>query len=321
MKAASSSDSNLPKRVLADLAQGKAKALYFLYGEEPFKIQEFAKKFQDAFLGEGADVSFSIDRMDGSQCSVEDVLDAVATTGFLFGGGANTSKRLVFVRQAHALKNGDKLMEWCKEQPTTDVSNILLLIADSIDGRKKFHQWLKNNGQALEFRKAADQELAQWAAFLAKKRGVVLEREAADALAVLCDGSLYRLDQEIEKAWLYKGGAAEGTRLSGEDIAMVASHDVSHQMADLVNAVFEGKRARALLSTGRVIQSSEDALGFVGFCVWALKNPERFRSVSTLMRKGKERSFLGELAALDRKLKGSGLEAQSLVNEFVVKVC
>jgi len=310
-----------PKQILANVEQGKAEPIYYLYGDEPFKLREFTDKFQDAFLGEQADRSFSVDRLDGSVCSVSEIIDTAATTGFLFSASNESAgRRLVFVRQAQSLKNTEKLLPWCEEQRSVGGgSSVVLLLGDSLDGRKKLHQWFRAQGLAVEFKKAADRELVQWAQYLAKKRGITLSGEAVESLAFLCDGSLNRLDQEIEKAWLYRGGSA-GIELAARDVAAVASQDVSHEMADFVAAVLEGKRVRALLSCGKVVRSAEDALGFVGFCVWAIKNPERFRSTGSLLRRGQVQTALLGLERLDRKLKSSGAEPQSLLNEFILQV-
>jgi DNA polymerase-3 subunit delta len=313
------------KQALADLEKGKAWPVYYLYGEEPFKINEFIEKATAILFGEksnadekaNTDLSFCVDRIDGATLTGSDVLEAVQSMGLF---GASSGRRLVLVRQAHQLKEIDSLSNALTESkdgaPFGD--NVLILAADSLDGRRKFHQWLKKKGYALEFKPARDAELSQWVRYLAKKAGAKVTPEAADILGVLSDGSLYRLAQEIEKAWLYAGAQPDVT-LTPEHIAAVSSNQVTHEMIELVQAILEGKRTRALLLTEKLVRSPEDALGLVGFLTWAIKNPGRGFQGTIRGGEKRAREFVGALIDLDQRLKSSGLDHGALVEQFVIE--
>lgn len=304
-----------PKQALADLQKKKFWPVYYLYGEEPFKIQEFITKVQDTLFTKKTQTDFCVDKIDGSQSKGADVLNAVQSLGLFGGAQAGASGRLVIVKQAHLLKEMEdffKTLESSKEDSPWEDS-VLIFIADTLDGRKKLHQWLKKKGYALEFKKSTDTELQQWIQYLAKKQGAQIEGQAAQWLAVISEGSLERLQGDIEKAWLY-AGATEGAQLTEEHVRAVTGSQVSHEMAELVQAVLSGKRTRAMVLVEKLIQGAEDALGFVGFMTWALKNPGRGFSFSV----SKAREFLLGLVELDQRLKSSGLEPQALVEEFVL---
>lgn len=301
------------KQALTDLQKKKFWPVYFLYGEEPFKIQEFITKVKEQLFTDKTQADFCVDKLDGSQSKGADVLGAVQSLG-LFGGGG-TSGRLVIVKQAHLLKETEDFFEALQEakdaSPWDD--SVLILIAESLDGRKKLHQWLKKKGFALEFKKATDAELQQWIQYMAKKQGATIEPQAAQWLAVISEGSLERLQGDIEKAWLY-AGASDGVVLTEEHVRAVTGSQVSHEMAELVQAVLAAKRTRAMVLVEKLIQGSEDALGFVGFMTWALKNPGRGFQFQT----SRAREILLGLVELDQRLKSSGLEPQALVEEFVL---
>lgn len=269
-------------------------------------------------FGDEDNLTFCVDRIDGATSTGSDVLEAISSMG-LFGG--SDRRRLVIVRQAHLLKEvdplADRLMDSPKDSPWGD--SLLLLVAESLDGRRKFHQWLKKRDLALEFKPARDAELAQWVQYLAKKTGAKVGREAAEMLAVLSDGSLYRLAQEIEKAWLY-AGAEKGIELTPEHVAGVASNQISHELVELVRAILEGKRTRALLLSESLIKGSDDALGLVGFLTWALKNPGRggfVGQVSGGVSRARELSHA--LLDLDLRLKSTGTDANAAVEQFVIE--
>lgn len=308
-----------PKQVLAELEKGKGRALYYLYGEEPFKINEFVEKATRALFGDEKNLTFCIDRIDGAAATGADVLDAIQSMG-LFGGEHGGSRRLVVVRQAHLLKEVEALANAAPGAGKTSPwgENLLLLVGDSLDGRRKFHQWLKKEGLALEFKPARDAELAQWVQYLAKKTGATVSGQAAQMLAVFSDGSLYRLSQEIEKAWLF-AGAKPGVELTIEHVAAISSSQVTHEMVELVSAILEGKRTRALLLAEKLIRASEDALGLVGFLTWAIKNPGKGFTGSLAGGTARARRMIRALVELDVRLKTSSLDVSATVEQFVIE--
>ncbi len=305
-----------PKAALADLQKGKTWPVYFLFGEEPFKIQEFIEKMRSLVLGEHAANTYSVEKLDGPTCTSGDVINSLQSIG-LFGGGAD-ARKIVIVRQAGLMKSADKndelftMLMAAKSGNELWGENVLVMVSDSLDGRKKFHQWLKKQGFSIEFKKAQDSELLTWVDYLAKKIGVTVDAEAAQALAVVSDGSLYRLKSEIEKAWLYTGAEANA-KIKQEDVAQVASSAVTHEMVELVSAILEKKKTRALILCEKLITGPEDALGMVGFLVWALKSPK--------WRVDSREDLLHVLIDLDVKLKSTGMDQQALVERFIVHQC
>ncbi|MEW6056541.1 MAG: DNA polymerase III subunit delta [Bdellovibrionota bacterium] len=317
------------KQAITELEKGKAKPVYYLYGEEPFKIQEFVEKLCALAFGEDPSkfessaaleksFSFCIDRLDGASSTGGDVLEAIQSIG-LFGSAQSGGRRVVLVRQAHQMKDVDTLakplFDSAPESPWGE--NILVLIADSLDGRRKFHQWLKKQGFTLEFKPARDAELLQWVQYLAKKRNLNIAPEAAQVLAAQSEGSLYRLAQEIEKAWLF-AGASPNLSLSLEHIAAVSSYQGSFEMVELVRAILESKRTRALLLAEKLVRTPEEALGLVGFLTWAVKNPGRGFAGTIVGGRQRAERLVGALVDLDERLKTSGLDAPALIEEFVI---
>ncbi|MBI3557656.1 MAG: hypothetical protein HY074_15450 [Deltaproteobacteria bacterium] len=271
-------------------------------------------------FGDEQNLTFCVDRIDGATATGSDVLEAIQSMG-LFGGASDDRRRLVIVREAQLLKELDPLADAAMNagkgaSPWGD--SLLLLVAESIDGRRKFHQWLKKHDLTLEFKPARDAELAQWVAYLTRKCGAKVDAQAAQMLAVMSDGSLYRLAQEIEKAWLYAGGTA-GAEITAEHISMISTSQITHEMIELVRAVLEGKRTRGLLLSEKLIRAPEDALGLVGFLTWAIKNPGRGFTGNIAGGAGRARKMVHALVELDFRLKSSGLDANALVEQFVIE--
>lgn len=311
-----------PKQALLDLEKGKSWPVYYLFGEEPFKIHEFVDKLAQTVFGESlgaASLSFCVDRIDGTAATGSDVLEAVQSLGLF--GTSTSQRRLVLVREAGKLKDVDPLynaLSGAKKGESPWGDSLLVLCSESLDARRKLHQWIKKNGYALEFKPARDAELAQWVQYLAKKTGATVSPEAVPLLSVLSDGSLYRLAQEIQKAWLY-AGAENGAAITAEHIAAVSSSQVTHEMIELVRAILESKRTRSLLLTEKLVKTSEDALGLVGFLTWAIKSPGRGYTGAIVGGQPRVRRIVQSLVDLDQRLKTSGLDPNALVEKFIIE--
>ncbi|MBI2606060.1 MAG: DNA polymerase III subunit delta [Deltaproteobacteria bacterium] len=308
-----------PKQALADLQKGETWPVYFLYGDEPYKIDEFIANARTAVFGGSLGSEYSVERIDGSVSTGSAVVGALQSMELFGARGHGGNRKIVIVRQAAQLKEQEPLADAVMggdQGPEKDPwgGNVLILVSESLDGRRKFHQWLKKKGYALEFARAKDTELSQWARYIARKFGVNLEPGAAELLVLLSDGSLFRLEQEIEKSWLHAGGASDAT-IRREDVAAVASREVSHEMVELVDAILDSKRTRAMILCEKLIRSSEDALGLTGFLAWGIKNPMGKRRPDA----ARNRRLLARLLDLDLRLKSTGLDARSLIDQFVVE--
>lgn len=295
------------KKSLTDLEKGKPALLYYLYGEEPYKIAEFLDKIRGALFPNVAkkDLAFSLDQLDGAVANGHEIVDTIQSTGLF---ACSSGARLVVVKNARQIKEPEAISESLSSSPWEP--NVLVLIADNIDGRRKFHQWLKKQGYALEFKKAKDSELIQWANYLAKKLGAKLSVDAALRLAQSCDGSLFRLSQEVEKAWLF-AGAQSGIEVSADHVASVSAKKIGHEMIELVDSVLQEKRTRALLLANDIIAAPEDALGFVGFLTWAIKNNP--------IASARRWQLLDGLVELDRRLKNSKVDSKTVVDAFLLE--
>lgn len=315
-----------PKQALADLQKNKFWPAYFLYGEELFKVHEFVEKAKVSFfsLKEGeslssTDSAFKMDVLEGASSRGVDVLNSIESLG-LFGGG--DSKKLILVKQAELLKETDALLKKIDEASTGE--NLLIFISTQLDARKKFHQMLKRKGYALEFKAVRDAEFSQWVTYLAQKRKAQVHPEVIPYLAVLTDYSLFQVDSEIEKAWLYASAKNEGKKDLVLDLQCFSSAGAitgSFQLADLVEAILLKKKLRSMLLTQKMVKTTEEALSLVGFLNWSIKN-QALPSRQSLHQTDLDRaSFLSELVGLESRLKSSPLEPESVVESFILKFC
>jgi len=270
-----------PKQVLEELKQGKAQSSYFLYGEEPYKIEEFIKKVKEIWFGisfnhdaQKNQNDFSVEIIDGSQSTGNDVLNSMNSFGLF--SMLSAQKKMVIVKNADQLKDTDDLLTELEKNTNQDA--LLFLVSEKLDLRKKLHSYFKEKNCALEFTKAKDQELITWVHYIGKKYNLKIEPQAATLLAIRSDGSLFRLENEIIKCWLYLGGS-ENLSLDLKTVQDISTNDISYEVIELSEAICVKKIARALLLADKVVQSQEQALGLVGFLTWTIKNNFNFEKI------------------------------------------
>ncbi|MGE4233291.1 MAG: DNA polymerase III subunit delta [Bacteriovoracia bacterium] len=307
-RAKTSAVSQAANQAISDLKKDKLWPVYYLYGEEPYKIHEFVKQFTQIFLG--SDVR-STEKFDANEISIEELSEAVQTKG-LFSSG----KRIILVQNAQVIKE----YSWIREDDT-DQDTALILLADSIDQRKKFHQHLRKKGYAIEFKTVKAAELSQWVQYIAKKENILLSNESIEFLAMSSQGSLIQMAQDIQKIALYFDVAAKPLQspLGLDEIQKIVTNRYSMQMFDLVEALLSSKKARALMLSESLIRAPEDALGFVGFVTWALQNPERFSGPAQNIARNKKPQLVEALLDLDERIKSSGVPAKLLIDSFIAE--
>ena len=294
------------------------KSAYFLYGEDSFKIQEFLDKALGMLFPkkEGAS-DFSLEKIDGSESSGSDVLDAAQTLG-LFG---SNQSRVILVRNAHLMKQTDGLFEsLSQEDPFGD--NIVFFVAESLDARKKLHHLFKKKDLAIEFKKSKDHELTQWIQYLAQKKNLVLQETLVGFLAAASQGSLEFINQELEKISLFTQNSSESETkktITFDQVENILSIPSSGDVVELVHAILEGKRARALLLVEKKGFASDEVIQFVGFLTWAIKYPRKLgvRVQTPFYRLEKTAK---RLLDLDEKIKTSGVDPRGLLERFLIEL-
>ncbi len=306
------------KLAFSDIKSKKLWPVYYLFGDEPFKIDEFVEKLIQTTLGEQSN-AYDIEKLDGTKANGNEIVNALQTNG-LFG---SSNQKIIIVNNANQLKEIDELFEILSsvtEKNRNDVllDHIIIMISDTIDGRKKFHQWIKKNNYSIEFKKATDSEMITWVDYLAKKMKIKIHQKASQMLSIIADGSLYRLKAELEKAWLY-AGADEKVEITESDVAAVSSQHLNHEMVELVVSYLAKKKTRALILAEKIIRTNEDALGFVGFATWAIKNPKWvYMNVNRSMSKNEISILMKRLLKLDGRLKSTATESSVAVEEFIL---
>lgn len=290
---------------------GEASALwpvYFLHGEDLFKIKVFLQ-----FLKSRS----AVEVYDGEIHSVEEIQEGLQTVSLFL---IQNKIKCVYIKNSDALKKPEFIVEPLIKSEQPYAETILVMQSSTLDLRRKFHQWVKRKKYTLDMGKPNREECELWLSWIAQEKKVSIPLDAREFLLESCDGQLWNIDQEIEKASLYAEDSAVSCsnnlkQLTLEHFYAVSSSSRSQTMLTLIKAILENKRIRALHLSQKLIQSTEEAMNFVGLFSWALRNLEK---ISCPISFEKQKKLLADLLILDSKLKSISLDALFLIERFIL---
>lgn len=257
----------------------------------------------------------------------ERIASALADLGSrsLFGGAP-----AVVIRRAEALSAAQEdAVLACL--PRLGDDGRLVLVAKSLDQRRRLHAACAKAGAAVACARPADQRAASaWVATLARERGHAIGSAAAERLLDRTGFDLGRIDDELEKLSLRVGaGAPIGVEHVDEFVAATRAHaveeltdrlarrDTAGAIRTLRGLVAEGEpllrvvafltanvrralHVTELLATG---MREDEVAGRLGMPPWLVAKQARRGSPAVL------ESALGALAELDVALKSSRPDA------------
>ena len=231
-----------PAELSKELAAGKVRPAYLLAGAEALLRDDALAALRGAVLGEGPS-DFNFDRLDGDRVSPGALSDSVNALPVM------AARRLVVLREPEARRGaaGAALSNALAELlPALTAQNetVLVVVAAKVDKR---HKWVKAfRAPAALVACEPPRDLRAAAAFAraeAKRRGIALGGDAAEALAQATGTQLLLLRNEIEKASLLAGPGETVTRAH---VMLGVSSVAEEPIWDLTDAVGQGRTADAL---------------------------------------------------------------------------
>ncbi|MFP5518829.1 MAG: DNA polymerase III subunit delta [Bdellovibrionia bacterium] len=240
------------QKLYKDFEKGDFKPLYFLFGEEPFLINQCVERFKYAVLTEGA-VDFNFDLFYAADADVSSVRDAVETLPMM------ANRRLVILREAQELS--DK--EWAQLEPTFQQpvdSTVFVIAASKIDKRKKSIRLLMDVGDSVEFKKPYENQVPQWVKYIAQTLSLKISDEAIHLLHKLVGNHLTEIESELKKLADYVG---DRKKIEVQDVAQAVSRSREENVFDFTKAIGENDRVKALEHLVHLLDQGQSEVGIV----------------------------------------------------------
>ncbi len=318
------------------LREKRVPELLCLYGEESFLVNQAARRVRQVLFPTGVD-DFNDHRFEGKSCRAEQVLDAAETLPVF------ATRRLVTISEAHLLPAAeqDRLMGYLAN-PVPETC--LLLVAEKIDGRRKFFQQFKKVGVLVEFKGLSERDLPRHVKNYLDEKDIEI---SADALSLFCATVGERLQEvhsELDKLITYIG---RERLIDSKDVQAVVSRGRAENIFNLGNAVGRGDTAGALELTKRLGGAGEAPLRILALLVrhfrqlWKVRElsaqhcPQKeiasiaripFFVVDGLVLQAKRFSRQDFMAAFelfletDLAMKSSGADADALLDSLILRL-
>jgi DNA polymerase III delta subunit len=254
-----------PKAIQKELESGKLRPVYWFYGGESMKSRELLKRvrttvFGDSVSGNAFSSAFREAILDGTECEIGEILDAAQSLS-LGGGG-----KLVVVKQAHALKQPDSLLELCGTEfvKIEDGASVVVFLSKDLDQRKKFTKGLLERAACVPCEEIAEADREAWVGYLAKRKGLSPNANEMGSLRAMDPWSLDGVDRELEKMETAINPADREAVLLGGGEGEGASEN-------FVDALFTRNLKLALAEVRHFADSPETALPLLGLLSWNTK--------------------------------------------------
>ena len=223
------------KKLYKDLESKKFESIYFLFGDEPYLLNQCVDRFKYAVLDENT-FDFNYSLFYSGDADISNVKDTVETLPVF------SSHRLIILKNAHELKENELIqLEPILEKPVE--SSVFVIFGDKVDKRKKAIKILLEKAVCVEFKKPYENEVPQWISLFAKDLGLKISSEAIHRIHRLVGNNLSELDNQLRKIQLYLN---ERTNIEISDVNSVVSFSREENIFDFTKAIGQKDRVKAL---------------------------------------------------------------------------
>lgn len=240
------------QKLYKDLELKKFQPIYFLFGDEPYLLNQCVQRFKYSILDE-ASVDFNFSLFYAADSDVSSIKDAVETLPVF------SPYRLIILKNAHELKDAELL----ELQPLFDnpvQSTVFVIFADKVDKRKKAIKTLLDHAVCVEFKKPYDNQIPQWISYLCQNLSIKISTEAVHRLHRLVGNNLTELENQIIKIQQF---IAERNNIELTDVNMVVSQSREESVFDFTKAIGQKDRVKALEQLVSLMDQGQNEIGII----------------------------------------------------------
>jgi DNA polymerase-3 subunit delta len=240
------------KQFYAEVDEGRCAPLYFLFGDEPYLLNQSVGRLKNTVVNE-ATADFNLNVYYAADSEVSVIRDSVEMLAMM------APRRLVIVKEAQDLTDKEwSSLESLFEKPVE--STVFVLTASRIDRRKKSVKMLLEKAHAVEFKRPYDNQIPTWINYIAGTHEVEISEEAIHLLHKLVGSHLQEIDSEVRKLKDFLG---ERKRIEVSDVSQVVSHVREESVFDLTRAIGENDRVKALEYLVHLMDQGQNEVGII----------------------------------------------------------
>ena len=220
------------EKIRNDIKTRHFEAVYLLFGEERYLVQSFARQLKEAIVGSD---SMNDAFFEGSGISLEAVSDLVMTMPFF------AQDRLIRISDSGLFQKSDDA--WTDLVKNVPEGSHLLFTEQAVDKRSRLYKAVKDAGYCAEMKRQSERDLKKWVTQGFLSDGLSIRQEALTAFLENTGDDMVNIRSEMDKLSAYCAGEEEITL---GDVETIGTARLVNRVFDMVQAVSEGKKARAL---------------------------------------------------------------------------
>ena len=221
------------EQLLNDLKQQTFKSVYLLCGEEAYLRNQYKKRLKDAMTDEGDTMNYSY--YEGKDVNPRAVIDMAETLPFF------AERRVLMIENSGFFKNKcDELADYVSSIPE---STCLIFVETEIDKRSRLYKEVKKYGRVVEFGIQKEDTLVKWILGMLKKEGKSITKETLQLFLSKTGSDMQTIKNELDKLISFTEGKEV---ITSEDVEQVCVAQTTNKIFDMINAIAEGNRKKAL---------------------------------------------------------------------------
>lgn len=178
--------------ILKDITAKKFAPIYFLYGDEPYFIDQISDAIEHSALDE-SERGFNQMVLYGKDVKVDEIIESAKRFPMM------APYQVIIVKEAQHLSSKMSQMESYMEQPSATTILVFNYKYKKPDGRTKVFKNIKKNGVAFESKTVYDNQMPNWISNHLKTKGYSIEPKATQMLVEFLGNDLSRVCNELEK--------------------------------------------------------------------------------------------------------------------------
>ncbi|MFZ3231401.1 MAG: DNA polymerase III subunit delta [Pseudobdellovibrio sp.] len=239
-------------KLYKDLELKKFQPIYFLFGDEPYLLNQCVDRFKYAVLDENT-MDFNYALFYSGDADASTIRDTVETLPVF------SPQRLIILKNAHELKDSELLqLEPIFEKPVE--SSVFVIFADKVDKRKKAIKLLLDRAICVEFKKPYENQIPQWISHLCQNLDLSITADATHRLHRLVGNNLSELDSQIQKIQQFIGSK---DKIELADVNSVVSFSREESIFDFTKAIGQKDRVKALEHLVSLLDQGQNEVGII----------------------------------------------------------
>ena len=210
---------------------------YILYGELYPMIRKHLNKILKERLGDVDD--FNVTKIDLEESTLDEVIYESSSLPLGYEKKAVVVDNCGFLTKDVEKNDEEKVLDMLKNS-TDDINLIFILRNENVDKKGKIFNYIKENGQVLEFLNISKEEWPLYIRKYFKNKNVEITQEAINELSNRVDGDLTRFINEAEKLCLYKNS------ITLADVTLMVAKPLEDDAFQMSNALFRGENGVAI---------------------------------------------------------------------------